>query len=76
MSVRPKKHFGQHFLWDKNIAQKIVTAFKDAPTDKVLEVGPGKGVLTKYLLQHFWKEFVLQEDIIKNFLFRIRKLLL
>src|SRR6056297_1849529 len=53
MSVRPKKHLGQHFLRDKNIAQKIVAAFKNAPTDKILEVGPGKGVLTKYLLQHF-----------------------
>ena len=53
MSVKPKKHLGQHFLWDKNIAQKIVEAFKPAPSDKVLEIGPGKGVLTEYLLEYF-----------------------
>lgn len=53
MSVRPKKNLGQHFLWDQNIAQKIVEAFKQAPTSQVLEVGPGKGILTRYLLEHF-----------------------
>jgi len=53
MSVRPKKHLGQHFLWDKNIARKIVEAFEDAPSPQVLEVGPGKGVLTQYLLEAF-----------------------
>jgi len=53
MSVRPKKHLGQHFLWDKNIARKIVEAFREAPSPQVLEVGPGKGVLTQYLLEEF-----------------------
>ncbi len=53
MSVRAKKHLGQHFLWDKNIAIKIVEAFKKAPTSRVLEIGPGKGVLTGYLLDYF-----------------------
>jgi len=48
-------------LWDKNIAQKIVAAFKDAPTDKVLEVGPGKGVLTQYLLPYFGKNLFAVE---------------
>ncbi len=61
MSVRPKKHLGQHFLWDKNIAQKIVEAFKAAPTQKVLEVGPGKGVLSQYLLPHFGNNFYAVE---------------
>ena len=61
MPVRPKKHLGQHFLWDKNIAQKIVSAFKNAPTNIVLEVGPGKGVLTQYLLQHFSNNFFAVE---------------
>jgi len=61
MSVRPKKHLGQHFLWDKNIAQKIVEAFKAAPTQKVLEVGPGKGVLSQYLLPHFGNDFYAVE---------------
>ena len=53
MTVRPKKHLGQHFLWDKNIAQKIVDSFKPAPSDRVLEIGPGKGILTSYLLEYF-----------------------
>jgi 16S rRNA (adenine1518-N6/adenine1519-N6)-dimethyltransferase len=53
MTVRAKKHLGQHFLWDKNIARKIVEAFKPAPSGKVLEIGPGKGILTGYLLEHF-----------------------
>jgi len=53
MSVRPKKHLGQHFLWDKNIARKIVESFREAPTQHILEVGPGKGILTQYLLEHF-----------------------
>lgn len=50
--VRAKKHLGQHFLKDENIAQKIVQSL--VHTDrykKVLEVGPGMGVLTKYLLE-------------------------
>ena len=54
MSVRPKKNLGQHFLWDKNIARKIVEAFrKETVTSIVLELGPGKGVLTDLLLEHF-----------------------
>lgn len=49
MSVRPKKHLGQHFLNDENIARKIVDSLKK--TDRVLEVGAGTGVLTKHLIQ-------------------------
>lgn len=47
--VRPKKHLGQHFLRDKNIAMKIVDSLqsKDLP---VLEIGPGTGVLTELLI--------------------------
>lgn len=49
MSVRAKKHLGQHFLTDENIAQKIVNSLQ-TPVDAYLEVGPGMGVLTKYLI--------------------------
>jgi len=48
--VRAKKSLGQHFLTDLTIAERIantVSAYKDLP---VLEVGPGMGVLTQYLL--------------------------
>ncbi len=49
--VRAKKHLGQHFLKDENIAQDIVKSLKHfSYYKKVLEVGPGMGVLTKYLI--------------------------
>lgn len=50
--VAPKKHLGQHFLRDENIARKIAESLeRSTPYNKVLEVGPGMGVLTKYLLE-------------------------
>ena len=51
LTVRPKKHLGQHFLTDLNIAQNIVGALTGLGYKNVLEVGPGMGVLTQYLLQ-------------------------
>jgi 16S rRNA (adenine1518-N6/adenine1519-N6)-dimethyltransferase len=48
--VKPKKNLGQHFLKDQNIARKIVDNLGTTTPD-VLEVGPGMGVLTQYLLQ-------------------------
>jgi len=48
--VRPKKNLGQHFLTDQNIARKIVDSL-GANVSDVLEIGPGMGVLTQYLLQ-------------------------
>jgi len=47
--VRPKKELGQHFLTDENIAKKIVDSLLEK--GNLIEVGPGKGVLTKYLIQ-------------------------
>lgn len=50
--VRAKKHLGQHFLTDESIAYDIVDALPSKEGKmKVLEVGPGMGVLTKYLLE-------------------------
>ncbi|NQU85392.1 MAG: 16S rRNA (adenine(1518)-N(6)/adenine(1519)-N(6))-dimethyltransferase RsmA [Mariniphaga sp.] len=49
--VRAKKHLGQHFLKDINIAQKIVDNLTIEDTNQVLEVGPGMGVLTQFLIQ-------------------------
>lgn len=52
-SVRAKKHLGQHFLNDKTAAQRIVSALEpDLGYSKVLEVGPGMGVLSDFLLEH------------------------
>ncbi|MGQ1908773.1 16S rRNA (adenine(1518)-N(6)/adenine(1519)-N(6))-dimethyltransferase RsmA [Marinifilum sp. RC60d5] len=50
--VRAKKNLGQHFLKDLNIAKKIVAGLKAEEVSKVLEIGPGMGVLTQYLLQN------------------------
>ncbi|MGB4774957.1 MAG: 16S rRNA (adenine(1518)-N(6)/adenine(1519)-N(6))-dimethyltransferase RsmA [Daejeonella sp.] len=50
--VKAKKHLGQHFLTDKNIAEKIVNSLKSTDQyQQVLEVGPGMGILSDYLLQ-------------------------
>ena len=49
--VRAKKHLGQHFLTDENVAQKISESLTWAGYKNVLEIGPGMGVLTKYLLK-------------------------
>lgn len=50
-AVRAKKHLGQHFLKDENIAKKIADTLSLEGYNNVLEIGPGMGVLTKYLLQ-------------------------
>ena len=48
--VNPKKFLGQHFLIDDNISKKIVEAINFKKFKKVIEIGPGKGALTKHLL--------------------------
>ncbi|MGB9702512.1 MAG: 16S rRNA (adenine(1518)-N(6)/adenine(1519)-N(6))-dimethyltransferase RsmA [Candidatus Kapaibacteriota bacterium] len=54
--ITPKKSLGQHFLHDKNIAKKIVELLSLPPGSIVLEIGPGTGVLTDFLLE---KDIVL-----------------
>ena len=49
-TVRPKKNLGQHFLIDLDIARRIADTVDACPDIPVLEVGPGMGVLTQYLL--------------------------
>jgi 16S rRNA (adenine1518-N6/adenine1519-N6)-dimethyltransferase len=49
--VKPKKHLGQHFLKDNNIAKKIVNSIDTTITNRVIEIGPGTGVLTDFLIQ-------------------------
>lgn len=46
-----KKSLGQHFLKDENICRKIVSSLQQNPFAQLLEVGPGGGALTKYLLE-------------------------
>ena len=51
MEVRAKKALGQHFLTDQRIAQTIVGALGESDVRDVLEIGPGMGVLTQYLIK-------------------------
>ena len=62
MSVKAKKHLGQHFLTDESIAQKIADSISLENYSKVLEIGPGMGVLTKYLLEKPTETFVIEID--------------
>ena len=63
MTVRAKKHLGQHFLIDKNIAKDIVDSLKATNLDRVLEIGPGMGVLTNYLLESKeYETYVIEID--------------
>lgn len=48
--VRAKKHLGQHFLNDDEIALRIVNSLLSITDSNILEVGPGTGVLTKHLI--------------------------
>ena len=60
MDVRPKKHLGQHFLVDQNIARKIVAALA-TDLNAVVEVGAGMGVLTQYLLPEYGEKLMVIE---------------
>ncbi|MGQ3677758.1 16S rRNA (adenine(1518)-N(6)/adenine(1519)-N(6))-dimethyltransferase RsmA [Tenacibaculum discolor] len=62
MTVRAKKHLGQHFLNDENIAKKIADSLTEKGYNNVLEIGPGMGVLTKYLLEKKPKVTVMELD--------------
>ena len=60
--VRAKKHLGQHFLNDESIAEKIANTLSFEGYNNVLEIGPGMGVLTKYLLQKKTTTYVIEID--------------
>lgn len=49
--VKPKKNLGQHFLTDLSIAKRIADTIDACPEIPVLEIGPGMGVLTQYLVE-------------------------
>lgn len=61
--VRAKKKLGQHFLKDQQIAQKITESFIEGVPSTILEIGPGMGVLTQYLVQNKdYSVFVVEID--------------
>lgn len=62
MTVRAKKHLGQHFLKDEQIASDIANTLTEKGYDTVLEIGPGMGVMTKYLLEKKYTTHVIEID--------------
>jgi len=60
--VKAKKHLGQHFLKDESIAKDIADTLTGNGYSKVLEIGPGMGVLTKYLLEKDIETWVIEID--------------
>jgi 16S rRNA (adenine1518-N6/adenine1519-N6)-dimethyltransferase len=60
--VKAKKHLGQHFLKDETIAKAIADTLAFKGYDAILEIGPGMGVLTKYLLDKPVTTYVIEID--------------
>ena len=60
--VKAKKHLGQHFLKDESIAKAIADTLSLEGYNDVLEIGPGMGVLTKYLLDKSTNTYVIEID--------------
>jgi 16S rRNA (adenine1518-N6/adenine1519-N6)-dimethyltransferase len=48
--MKTKKQFGQHWLRNEQVLDRIITAAKITPTDRILEIGPGTGILTRRLV--------------------------
>ena len=61
-AVKAKKHLGQHFLKDESIAKAIADTLNLEGYNDILEIGPGMGVLTKYLLDKNTNVFVIEID--------------
>jgi len=61
-NVRPKKKLGQHFLTDLNVAKKIADLLDYSTHQNVLEIGPGTGVLTQYLVSKTAKLHLIEVD--------------
>lgn len=62
MAGRPKKSLSQNFLSDPRILARIADAVGAGPADTVLEIGPGKGALTRELLQRAGKVVAIEKD--------------
>jgi len=60
--IRPSKRFGQHFLHDRNIIRKIISAFDPKPDESVVEIGPGTGALTSTLVERAARVIAIEFD--------------
>ena len=61
-NLKPKKYLGQHFLQDLHIATQIVAQLSASPSDDVIEIGPGEGVLTNILFERYPQLKVIEVD--------------
>jgi 16S rRNA (adenine1518-N6/adenine1519-N6)-dimethyltransferase len=61
--VKAKKHLGQHFLKNTNAANQTALAASDTGCKNILEIGPGTGVLTLPLLNHFTNPLLCELDL-------------
>ena len=59
---RPKRSLGQNFLHDQGTARKITAALEPSPTQRVLEIGPGQGALTRWLQESGCALHALEKD--------------
>ena len=55
--IKPKKNLGQHFLKNREIAARIAGTLTGSGDDSVLEIGPGTGILTGYLIERHFPDF-------------------
>lgn len=62
MAFRPRKRFGQHFLRDRNVVERMLVVFAPRPDDTVVEIGPGQGALTLPLLDRLGRLDVIELD--------------
>jgi 16S rRNA (adenine1518-N6/adenine1519-N6)-dimethyltransferase len=62
LGARAKKGLGQHFLVDRSVLDKIVSAAEPEPSDTVIEVGPGLGILTEELLKKAGRVIAIEVD--------------
>jgi 16S rRNA (adenine1518-N6/adenine1519-N6)-dimethyltransferase len=62
LGARARKGLGQHFLADRGVLEKIISAAELEPSDTVIEVGPGLGVLTGELLKKAGKVIAIEAD--------------
>ena len=60
--MRAKKSFGQHFLTQPSIAENLAAAIDTSGCEAIVEVGPGKGILTQYLLKQTLPVFAIELD--------------
>ena len=62
LGTRAKKGLGQHFLVDRGVLEKIISAAELEPSDTVIEVGPGLGVLTGELVKKAANVIAIEAD--------------